>query len=101
MLHEVAVTIIGVIAACCSTFGLFPQAIRVWRTKETSQLSLSAFLLMLTGATLWLCYGIFRYDAIIIAANLIALLFIGYILAVKISSYRKTAIEKYTSQKLH
>lgn len=86
---ETLIAVVGVIAACCSTFGLLPQAIRVWRTKETGQLSGGTFGLMLAGAVLWLCYGIFRLDFIIIGANFIALLFIGYISAMKLQSLRK------------
>jgi len=88
-MSETFITIVGTAAACCSTFGLLPQALRVWRTKEVEQLSLGTFVLMLAGAILWLVYGIFRLDFIIIGANFIALLFIGYITLVKTAALRK------------
>ncbi len=87
-MSETFITIVGTVAACCSTFGLLPQALRVWRTKEVEQLSLGTFGLMLAGAILWLVYGVFRLDFIIIGANFIALLFIGYIAAIKILAIR-------------
>lgn len=90
-MSETFITIIGTAAACCSTFGLLPQALRVWRTKEVEQLSIGTFGLMLAGAVLWLMYGIFRSDFIIIGANFIALLFITYITVIKITAMRRAA----------
>ncbi|MCE2755498.1 MAG: SemiSWEET transporter [Ignavibacteriae bacterium] len=74
---------IGFTAAICSTFALLPQVIRVWKTRETDQLSGGAFLLMFVGAILWFTYGILREDMVIISANSITLLFIAYIIVIK------------------
>ncbi len=80
---------IGYVAAFCSTFGLFPLALRVWRTGEVSQLPVGMVTVMFMGAILWLVYGIFRADQVIIGANAISLLFIGYVGTVKIRSILK------------
>ena len=77
------IAIIGFTAAICSTFALLPQVIRVWKTRETDQLSGGAFLLMFVGTILWFTYGILREDIVIISANSITLLFIAYIIVVK------------------
>lgn len=74
---------IGFTAAICSTFALLPQVIRIWKTHETDQLSGGAFLLMFVGAILWFTYGLLRDDIVIISANSITLLFIGYIIFMK------------------
>jgi MtN3 and saliva related transmembrane protein len=74
---------IGFTAAICSTFALLPQVIRVWKTRETEQLSGGAFLLMFVGAILWFTYGVLREDMVIISANSITLLFIAYIIVIK------------------
>jgi MtN3 and saliva related transmembrane protein len=74
---------IGFTAAICSTFALLPQVIRVWKTRETDQLSGGAFLLMFVGAILWFTYGVLREDMVIISANSITLLFIAYIIVIK------------------
>ncbi len=74
---------IGFTAAICSTFALLPQVIRVWKTRETDQLSGGAFLLMFVGAILWFAYGVLREDMVIISANSITLLFIAYIIVIK------------------
>jgi MtN3 and saliva related transmembrane protein len=77
------IAVIGFTAAICSTFALLPQVIRVWKTRETDQLSGGAFLLMFVGAILWFAYGVLREDMIIISANSITLLFIAYIIVIK------------------
>ncbi len=74
---------IGFTAAICSTFALLPQVIRVWKTRETDQLSGGAFMLMFVGALLWFTYGVLREDMVIISANSITLLFIAYIIVIK------------------
>jgi len=77
------IAVICFTAAICSTFALLPQVIRVWKTRETDQLSGGAFLLMFVGAILWFAYGVLREDMVIISANSITLLFIAYIIVIK------------------
>ena len=50
-------TIIGLIAAACTTLSFLPQAIKVIKTKNTSDLSLTMYLILTTGLLLWLIYG--------------------------------------------
>lgn len=85
---------IGFTAAICSTFALLPQVIRIWKTKETDQLSGGAFMLMLIGAILWLAYGILRDDIVIISANSITMLFIAYIVIMKIRNRNSQSINE-------
>ena len=81
--------ILGIIAACCTTFSFLPQALRVWRTREVEQLSIETLTLMLVGVVLWLIYGIFRDDIVIIGANAIAIFFVAYIWSVKVRDIRE------------
>ncbi|MBK9249728.1 MAG: hypothetical protein IPM69_16825 [Ignavibacteria bacterium] len=86
---EVITLSIGYVAAFCSTFGLFPLALRVWRTGEVSQLPVGMVTVMFMGAVLWLVYGIIRADQVIIGANSIGLFFIGYVGMVKLRSLKR------------
>lgn len=81
--------ILGIIAACCTTFSFLPQALRVWRTREVEQLSIETLTLMLVGVILWLIYGIFRDDIVIIGANAVAIFFVAYIWSVKVRDLRE------------
>lgn len=77
-------TVLGLVAACCTTISFFPQAIKAIRTKHTNDLSLGMYTLLTTGIILWLIYGILKNDFPIILANGITLIFAGTILILKI-----------------
>lgn len=78
------ITIIGLIAACCTTIAFLPQAIKAIRTKHTRDLSLVMYSLFTSGVLLWLIYGILRNDWPVILANAVTLLFAATILFLKI-----------------
>jgi MtN3 and saliva related transmembrane protein len=52
------IEIVGTLAASLTTAAFFPQVIKTLRTRETSGLSLSMYLLLVTGVALWLLYGL-------------------------------------------
>jgi MtN3 and saliva related transmembrane protein len=66
------ITIIGLIAAAFTTVSLFPQLIKVWKTKSTKDISLGMFMFYCGGVLLWFVYGVFRNDLAIILANSLA-----------------------------
>jgi MtN3 and saliva related transmembrane protein len=82
-------SIIGYLAAFCTTAAYFPQALKVFKTRQTRDISLWMFLLMTTGLTAWLIYGILISSAPIIAANVITLILAIYILIMKLKLERK------------
>jgi MtN3 and saliva related transmembrane protein len=79
-----SVTVIGLIAAACTTFAYVPQAIKIIKTKDTKSLSLIMYVIMTVGIMLWLSYGILLKDLPIIIANTVTLIFAGIILVLKI-----------------
>ncbi len=78
------VTIIGLVAAACTTLAFLPQAIKTWRTRSTGDLSLPMFLLMTFGVALWLVYGLILRDPPLIAGNAVTLMLSGSILYCKL-----------------
>ena len=82
---------LGLIAGTCTTFALAPQAYKVWKSGQVDQLSLGMLSLMSFGTMLWLVYGLLRMDVSIIWANVIAIMFLSYMLTVKIKDVRKVA----------
>ncbi|MBL0331240.1 MAG: SemiSWEET transporter [Chlorobiota bacterium] len=75
---------IGFVAGLFSTFALAPQAIKIYKTKKVDQISIGMLSLMLTGASLWLVYGLLEDDMNIIWANCVGLIFIIFMLVFKI-----------------
>jgi len=63
--------IIGFIAAVCTTFAFLPQVIKVWKTKQTKDLSLQMYTIMFIGICLWFVYGLRINSLSIILANIV------------------------------
>lgn len=60
---------VGYFAAFLGTICWIPQALQVWRTRDTRALSLPTNLMFLATVSLWLVYGIMIVDWPIIVAN--------------------------------
>lgn len=77
-------TIIGLVAATCTTAGFLPQAVKTVKTKQTRDLSRVMYSLTTFGIGMWLIYGIILGSAPLIIANLISLALTSAILYLKI-----------------
>jgi MtN3 and saliva related transmembrane protein len=77
-------TLIGLSAATCTTVAFVPQALKAWRTRSTKDVSLSMFVLMVTGIVLWLIYGAILGDLPLLLANGATLGLAAAILACKL-----------------
>ncbi|MBU3189352.1 SemiSWEET transporter [Clostridium bowmanii] len=69
------ITTIGFMAAAFTTLSFLPQAIKVIKTKNTSGISFSMYLMFTIGVFLWLVYGIYTRQASVALANAITLVF--------------------------
>ena len=65
------VTEIGLLGAFVSTTSMFPQILRVWKTKSAKDISVAMFLIMVVSVTLWLAYGLLSNDLPIVASNIV------------------------------
>jgi MtN3 and saliva related transmembrane protein len=83
------ITIIGMLAATCTTIALFPQVYQIHKTKQTRDLSMPMIVIFSTGIVLWLIYGIMIHNMPIICANAITLVSCAYILAMMAKNRRK------------
>lgn len=66
-------TVIGTLAAICTTASYVPQLTKCWRTGSASDLSLRMFAILATGKALWIVYGILKLDWLIVASNSVSL----------------------------
>ncbi len=78
------IEIIGLTAAFFTTAAFVPQVIKTWKTKEVENLSLTMYLVMLTGVILWLIYGINISSLSIILANIVTITLICVIIFLKL-----------------
>ena len=83
------VTVVGVVAAVCTTGAILPQLKKAWTTGQTDDLSMNMLLVLASGLALWVAYGVLRADFVIILANGISLILIGGLLCLKIMHLRQ------------
>jgi MtN3 and saliva related transmembrane protein len=74
----------GTAAAALTTLSFIPQAVRIFRTRHTTDISLGMYTLFTLGVMLWLAYGIELSSWPIIVANSVTLLLAGTVLAMKL-----------------
>ncbi|MBS2099243.1 SemiSWEET transporter [Carboxylicivirga linearis] len=78
------VTMMGTIAAVLTTSAMFPQAIRIIKTRDVHSISLLMYLANTFGIVFWLIYGVLLQELPIIVANSIAIIPASVILILKI-----------------
>ena len=78
------ITLLGLLAAACTTFAFFPQAYKIFKTKHTRDLSVPMYVIFSIGILLWLIYGIIINNLPIILANGITFILCIYILAMMV-----------------
>jgi MtN3 and saliva related transmembrane protein len=75
---------VGSAAGILTTICWLPQAVHVFRTRDTKAISLTTYSGFAAGVALWLAYGILLGRWPIIAANLVTLPLVLAILAMKL-----------------
>ena len=94
------VTLIGALAAICSTVSFAPQAFRVIRTRKTKDISAGMYLLTVTGFVAWTTYGALLGKWPLIASNGLCLVLSSFILAMKLLPQKsKSAVAKTLTTK--
>ncbi|HWM47736.1 MAG TPA: SemiSWEET transporter [Xanthobacteraceae bacterium] len=84
-------TVIGFLAACCTTVSYIPQLKKCWNTGSAHDLSFKMLSILATGIALWVVYGLLRGDWVIILANSVSLALLTGILFFKLREMRTRA----------
>ena len=61
-----------------------PQALQVWRTRSTKDISLGMYLVFVIGVGLWLFYGVLLGSLPVIIANVVTLILAAFVLVMKL-----------------
>lgn len=88
---DLMISIIGVAAAVLTTSSFLPQIIKAYRTKSMEDVSRYLMSFFATGTVLWMVYGIFKADWVIIGANATATAFNVILLYMKFAYRKKPA----------
>jgi MtN3 and saliva related transmembrane protein len=60
---------LGYFAGVLTVGSFLPQVVRAWRTKQTRDLSLAMFALLVTAGSLWMLYGLINGDWPVVITN--------------------------------
>jgi len=67
----IEIEMLGIVAACLVNVASFPQILKTATTKQVSGLSLSFWIILLTGAFLWIVYGILIRGVALILSSVV------------------------------
>ncbi len=80
---------LGFIAAVLTTLSFLPQALRIRRLGTAGDVSLTMYLMMVTGQVLWLIYALAISSPSMIAANVVGIALVGWVSAMKLRDLRR------------
>lgn len=57
-IFEIFVSIVGILMS----FGYYPQAYKIWKSKSAEDISLPMYIIMSLGSSVWFVYGVILKD---------------------------------------
>ena len=75
---------LGYAAGALTVSSFVPQVVRAWRTRQTRDLSLWGFALLITAGSMWMAYGLLSRDWPVVATNAGMVLLNGALLTAKL-----------------
>ena len=86
---------LGYIGGMFTTFCYVPQIVSVFRLKSAKEISLLFTVLLLTGAVIWLLYGLFLHLVPVILWNALSVIIVSVLLYAKLKySKLQTKVHK-------
>ena len=79
---------IGICAAVLTSLSYVPQVRKAWPCGSTKDLSLHMLVVLTTGLSLWIGYGVLKGDWVIVAANSVGAALSASVLIFKIRDIR-------------
>jgi MtN3 and saliva related transmembrane protein len=86
---SLAIEVLGFVAAILTTLSFLPQALRIRRLRSADDVSLTMYLMMVSGQGLWLVYGIVIASPSMIGANVVAMSLVTWVLTMKLRHLRQ------------
>ena len=88
---DMVIQLIGIAAAVLTTSSFLPQIVKAYQTKSMEDVSRYLMSMFATGTLLWMLYGAYKSDLVIIGANAIASGFNIVLLYMKFAYRKKPA----------
>ena len=83
LMSDLVANIFGSAAAVCSVTSFAPQAIKIWKERDASSVSLKTYSLTVTAFAFWIAYGLSIRAWPIVASNTCALIMATVVLIMK------------------
>ncbi len=80
------ISVTGLIAAVLTSSSFLPQALKTIRTKDTTSISLSMYILFTVGTLMWFIYGLISNNLPVWLANGFTLILASIILYFKVKN---------------
>jgi MtN3 and saliva related transmembrane protein len=77
-------TILGICAGILTTGSFIPQVIKIYKTRETKDISMAMFVILAIGIALWLIYGFYIRSLPVIVANAVTLVLSSVVILFKL-----------------
>lgn len=78
------VLVLGIVAACLTTGAWLPQIVKTLRTRSAHDFSWAYLAAFTTGVFVWAVYEFLRGDIAVIGANVVTLVLVLVVIAVKL-----------------
>jgi MtN3 and saliva related transmembrane protein len=75
---------VGSVAAILTMFGFLPQVLKMFKTHSVKDMSVLTILQTDIGVFLWIIYGIYKRDTILIIANFVSFIIVSTVLGLYI-----------------
>ena len=75
---------LGSVAGFCTTIAFLPQVLKVWRSRSARDISLGMYAIFTIGIVCWLVYGWILAIWPIIIANIVTLVLVAALIAMKV-----------------
>lgn len=82
-MSDTLANVVGTAAAICSITSFAPQAIKIWKERDASAISLRTYSLTVTCFALWVAYGLMTEAWPVTFANSCALVMASIVLCMK------------------
>ena len=91
---ELLITFVGLLATVFTVASTVPQIKKALNTKDTEDVSIRFLLVLITGLSLWVIYGIGKSDIVIVIGNSIGVSLNIFMLVLKVKYSREPLEEQ-------
>ncbi len=71
MISDQTITVLVSAAGVLLSLGYYPQAYRIWRKRSAEDISIPAYIVLILGTNIYLAYGFYRHDPVLISGFLL------------------------------